>query len=71
MDRRGGRGPRAPGRREPPARPRSQEVDLREERRGTGVLEAVMAGVVAIAVSVFLGGLVMGVIAVNRNSRPS
>jgi hypothetical protein len=39
--------------------------DLRSELRGTKVLEAVVAGVVvAIAISVFLGGLVTGVIAV-------
>jgi hypothetical protein len=39
--------------------------DLRKELRGTEVLEGIMAGVViASAVSVFLGGLVMGVIAV-------
>jgi hypothetical protein len=39
--------------------------DLRNELRGTEVLEAIMAGgVVAIAVAVFLGGVVMGVIAV-------
>lgn len=37
--------------------------DLRNELRGTEVLEAIMAGVVvASAVSVFLGGLVIGVI---------
>lgn len=39
--------------------------DLRKELRGTEVLEAIMAGVVVItAASVFLGGLVTGVIAV-------
>jgi hypothetical protein len=39
--------------------------DLRTELRGSKVLEAVMAGVVIVsAVSVFLGGVVMGVIAV-------
>ena len=47
-----------------PGRGRGQR-DLRRELRGTEVLEAIMAGVViASAVSVFLGGLVMGVIAV-------
>ena len=45
--------------------PRSQQADLRKELRGTGVLEAIMAGgVVAIAIAVFLSGIVMGVIAV-------
>lgn len=49
--------------------------DLRNELRGTEVLEAIMAGVVvASAVSVFLGGLVIGVIvaiaiAVRREDR--
>ena len=39
--------------------------DLRKELRGTKVREAIMAGVVvAIAVAVFLGGMVVGVIAV-------
>jgi hypothetical protein len=39
--------------------------DLREGLRGTEWLEAIMAGVVvAMAVAVFLGGVVMGVIAV-------
>jgi hypothetical protein len=48
----------------PSGRDRSKR-DLRNELRGTKVLEAVVAGfVVAIAISVFLGGLVTGVIAV-------
>jgi hypothetical protein len=48
----------------PSGRDRSKR-DLRNELRGTKVREAVMAGVVvAIALSVFLGGLVTGVIAV-------
>jgi hypothetical protein len=38
--------------------------DLRAELRGTEVLEAIMAGVVVIAVAVFIAGLVMGVIVV-------
>jgi hypothetical protein len=47
-----------------PARGRGQQ-DLRRELRGTDVLEAIMAGVVVVsAVSVFLGGLAIGVIAV-------
>ena len=42
-----------------------RRADLRKELRGTGVLEAIMAGgVVAIAIAVFLGGMVTGVIAV-------
>lgn len=52
------------GERNSPGRGRGQR-DLRTDLRGTEVLEAIMAGViVASAVSVFLGGLVMGVIAV-------
>jgi hypothetical protein len=48
----------------PPGR-RRKKRDLRNELRGTEVLEAIMAGVVvASAVSVFLGGLVIGVIVV-------
>jgi hypothetical protein len=48
----------------PSSRDRSKR-DPRNELRGTKVLEAVVAGVViAIAISVFLGGLVTGVIAV-------
>lgn len=48
--------------------------DLRNELRGTEVLEAIMAGVVVIAVSVFIAGAVMGVIlvvavAVHREDR--
>jgi hypothetical protein len=46
-----------------PDRGRS-EWDLRTELRGTKVLEAIMAGVVAVAVTVFIAGVVMGVIAV-------
>jgi hypothetical protein len=39
--------------------------DPRKEFRGTGVLEAIMAGVlIAVAVAVFLGGIVVGVITV-------
>ena len=39
--------------------------DLRTELRGTEVLEAIMAGaVIAVAVAVFLGGIMVGVIAV-------
>jgi hypothetical protein len=50
----------------PPGRSR-RERDLRSEFRGTEVLEAIMAGVVvASAVSVFLWGLVMGVIGSSR-----
>jgi hypothetical protein len=41
-----------------------RERDLRTEVRGTKVLEAIMAGVVVVAVAVFIAGLVMGVIAV-------
>jgi hypothetical protein len=36
----------------------------RTELRGTEVLEAIMAGVVVVAVSVFIAGVVMGVIVV-------
>lgn len=44
---------------------RSHGRNLRTELRGTEVLEAIMAGVVIVsAVSVFLAGLVLGVIAV-------
>jgi hypothetical protein len=47
-----------------PGRGRRKQ-NLRNELRRTEVLEAIMAGgVVAIAVAVFLGGVVMGVIAV-------
>src|ERR1700689_475659 len=39
--------------------------DLRKELRGPEVLEAIMAGVVvAVAIAVFLGGIVVGIIAV-------
>jgi hypothetical protein len=42
-----------------------REQVRRKELRGTGVLEAIMAGVViAAAVAVFLGGIVVGIIAV-------
>lgn len=41
-----------------------RERDLRTELRGTKVLEAIMAGVVVVAVAVFIAGMVMGVIAV-------
>src|SRR5260370_37938549 len=52
----------------------SRERDLRTELRGTEVLEAIMAGVVAVAVTVFIAGVVMGVItvvaiAVRRDDR--
>jgi hypothetical protein len=51
-----------------------RERDLRTELRGTKVLEAIMAGVVVVAVAVFIAGLVMGVvvvvaIAVRREDR--
>jgi hypothetical protein len=39
--------------------------DLRKELRGPEVLEAIMAGVVvAVAIAVFLGGIVVGIMAV-------
>jgi hypothetical protein len=42
-----------------------RKQDLRKEFRGTEVLEAIMAGaLIAVAVAVFLGGIVVGVIAV-------
>jgi hypothetical protein len=41
-----------------------RERDLRRELRGTEVLEAIMAGVVVVAIAVFVAGAVMGVIAV-------
>jgi hypothetical protein len=41
-----------------------RERDLRTELRGTEVLEAIMAGVVVVAVAVFIAGVVMGVIVV-------
>jgi hypothetical protein len=41
-----------------------RERDPRTKLRGTEVLEAIMAGVVVVAVAVFIAGLVMGVIAV-------
>jgi hypothetical protein len=41
-----------------------RERDLRKELRGTEVREAIMAGVVVVAIAVFVAGLVMGVIAV-------
>jgi hypothetical protein len=40
------------------------ERDLRTELRRTEVLEAIMAGVVVVAVAVFIAGVVMGVITV-------
>jgi hypothetical protein len=40
------------------------ERDLRTELRGTEGLEAIMASVVVVAITVFIAGLVMGVIAV-------
>ena len=42
----------------------SRERDLRTELRGTEVLEAIMAGVVVVAVAVFIAGVIMGVVAV-------
>jgi hypothetical protein len=42
----------------------SRERDLRTKLRGTEVLEAIMAGVVVVAVAVFIAGVVMGVVAV-------
>jgi hypothetical protein len=41
-----------------------KERDLRTELRGTEGLEAIMASVVVVAVSVFIAGAVIGVIAV-------
>jgi hypothetical protein len=41
-----------------------KERDLRTELRGTEGLEAIMASVVVVAVTVFIAGLVMGVIVV-------
>jgi hypothetical protein len=38
--------------------------DLRTELRGTKVLEAIMAGVVIVAIAVFIAGAVIGVVAV-------
>ena len=51
-----------------------RERDLRTEVRGTEVLEAIMAGVVVVAVTVFIAGLAVGVfviiaIAVRREDR--
>jgi hypothetical protein len=47
------------------AGPARRRRDLRKELRGTEVLEAIMAGVVVtIAISVFLGGVMVGVLAV-------
>lgn len=37
-----------------------RERDLRTELRGTKVLVAIMAGVVVVAVAVFIAGVVMG-----------
>lgn len=48
-----------------PRRPARRRSDLRKELRGTKVLEATMAGaVVTIAIVVFLGGIMIGVLAV-------
>ena len=41
-----------------------RERDLRTELRGTEGLEAIMASVVVVAITVFIAGLVMGVVAV-------
>jgi hypothetical protein len=55
--------PRAPGRREHLGRPWSEKRDPRKDLRGTEVLEAIMAGVLAIAaVALFLAGVVVGVL---------
>lgn len=56
-------GPRAPGRHEYLGRPWSEKRDPWKELRGTEVLEAIMAGVLAIAaVALFLAGVVVGVL---------
>jgi hypothetical protein len=53
-----------PGRREHLARPTRRRQDLRKELRGTDGLETIMAGfVVTIAIAVFLGGIMVGVLA--------
>ena len=58
-------GPRAPGRREHLGRPWSEKRDPRKELRGTEVLEAIMAGVLAVAaVALFLAGVAVGVLVV-------
>jgi hypothetical protein len=55
----------AAGRRDRLARPPRRRQDLRKELRGPDVLEAIMAGVVVtIAIAVFLGGVMVGVLAV-------
>lgn len=55
----------ASGRRDYLVGPPRRRRDLRKELRGTEVLEAIMAGVVVtIAISVFLGGVMVGVLAV-------
>jgi hypothetical protein len=41
-----------------------KERDLRTKLRGTEVLEAIMASVVVVAVTLFIAGVVIGVIAV-------
>lgn len=41
-----------------------RKQDLRKQLRGAEVLEAIMAGIVAITVALFLGGIVTGVIVV-------
>ena len=63
---RGRRGPRTSGRREKPRWAWIAGIgDLRKELRGPEALEAIMAGVVvAVAIAVFLGGIVVGIIAV-------
>jgi hypothetical protein len=54
----------ASGRRDHLARPPRRRRDLRKELRGTEVLEAIMAEfVVTLAIAVFLGGLMVGVLA--------
>jgi hypothetical protein len=62
-----------PGQDSSPGRGHS-ERDLRRELRGTKVLEAIMAGVVVVAVTVFIAGVVLGfvvvvAIAVRREDR--
>ena len=54
----------ASGRRDHLAGPTRRRRDLRKELRGTEVPEAIMAGfLVTLAIAVFLGGLMIGVLA--------
>lgn len=56
-------GPRAPGRRDYLGRPWSEKRDPWKELHGTEVLEAIMAGVLAVAaVVLFLAGITVGVL---------